>query len=58
MVLEEMLFEEFQDAPPPPWHPSWILEWNGFSNSESLCHWDASHQVLAHLMLPIKFWLI
>ena len=30
------------------WHPcrpSWISEWKDFSNSESLCHWDASHQV-------------
>ena len=26
-----------------PWRPSWILEWNDFSNSESLCHCDASH---------------
>ena len=25
------------------WRPSWILEWNDFSNSESLCHCDASH---------------
>ena len=31
---------------PPRW-PSWILEKNNFSNSESLCHCDASHQVLA-----------
>ena len=31
----------------PPWWPCWILEWNNFSNSESLCHCDASHQVLA-----------
>ena len=31
----------------PPWRPSWILEWNDFSNSESLCHCDASHQVSA-----------
>ena len=30
----------------PPWRPSWILERNDFSNSESLSHWDASHQVL------------
>ena len=29
----------------PSW-PSWILEQNNFSNSESLCR-DASHQVLA-----------
>ena len=25
----------------------WISEQNNFSNSESLCHCDASHQVLA-----------
>ena len=31
----------------PLWWPSWISEWNDFSNSESLCHCDASHQVLA-----------
>ena len=31
----------------PPWRPSWILEWNDFSNSESLCRSDASHQVSA-----------
>ena len=31
----------------PPWLLSWILEWNDFSNSESLCHCDASHQVSA-----------
>ena len=30
----------------PPWQPSWISEQNHFSNSESLCHCDASHQVL------------
>ena len=30
----------------PPWRPSWISERNNFSNSESLCHYDASHQVL------------
>ena len=38
-----MSFEEFQDGR----RPSWILERNDFSNSESLCHCDASHQVLA-----------
>ena len=27
--------------------PSGISEWNNFSNSESLCHCNASHQVLA-----------
>ena len=32
----------------PPWWPSWIWEWNDFSNSESLCHSDASHQVSTH----------
>ena len=31
----------------PPWWPSWISEWKDFSNSESLCHCDASHQVSA-----------
>ena len=31
----------------PPWWQSWISEWNNFSNSESLCNCDASHQVLA-----------
>ena len=30
----------------PPWRPSWTSERNNFSNSESLCHCDASHQVL------------
>ena len=30
-----------------PWQLSWISEWNDFSNSDSLCHCDASHQVLA-----------
>ena len=27
--------------------PSWISKGNSFSNSESLCHCDESHQVLA-----------
>ena len=27
-----------------PWRPSWISERNNFSNSESLCGSDASHQ--------------
>ena len=31
--------------------PSWISERNDFSNSESLCHCDASHQVSAQLDL-------
>ena len=30
-----------------PWWPSWISEQNDFSNSESLCHCDASYQVSA-----------
>ena len=29
------------------WRPSWILERNDFSNSETLCRSDAFHQVLA-----------
>ena len=29
----------------PQWWPSWILEQNDFSNSESLCCSDVSHQV-------------
>ena len=35
----------------PPWRPSWISEWNYFSNFESLCHCDTSHQVLAQSYL-------
>ena len=31
----------------PPWQPSWLLEGNDFSNFESLCHCDASHQFFA-----------
>ena len=31
-----------------PWRPTWILEGNDFSHSESLCCSDASHQVSAH----------
>ena len=38
-----MSFEEFQDGQ----RPSWISEWKDFSNFESLCHCDASHQVSA-----------
>ena len=30
-----------------PWRPTWISEWNNFSNSEFLCCSNASHQVLA-----------
>ena len=32
----------------PLWLPSWISELNKFSNSESLCCFNASHQVLAN----------
>ena len=36
----------------PLWRrPSWILEWNSFSNSESLCRSDASHPVSAQSAL-------
>ena len=31
----------------PPRRPSWISERNDFSNSDSLCHSDALHQVSA-----------
>ena len=31
--------------------PSWISEWNYFSNSESLCCSDASHQASAQSSL-------
>ena len=31
----------------PSWRPSWILECNIYSNSESLCCSDVSHQVSA-----------
>ena len=31
-----------------------ISEWNNFSNSESLCRCDASHQVLAQS--DLRFW--
>ena len=31
----------------PPRQPSWIAEWKDLSNSQSLCHSDASHQVSA-----------
>ena len=31
----------------PPWCPSWISEQTDFSNSESLCFSDASHQFSA-----------
>ena len=38
----------------PPWRSSWILERNDFSNSESLCCTDASHQVSAQS--DLWFW--
>ena len=31
----------------PPRRSSWIANWNDLSNSGSLCHFDASHQVSA-----------
>ena len=40
-----MSFEEIQDG--HQGQPSWISEQNYFSNFESLCHCDASHQVSA-----------
>ena len=49
MVWEEMPFEELW-----PWWPSWISERKDFSNSESLCHCDASHQVLAQSNLQLR----
>ena len=43
---------------PPPHHhprrPTWILEWNDFSNLESLCHYDASNQVSAQSDLGFR----
>ena len=38
----------------PSWWPSWISECNDFSNSESSCSPNASHQVSAQSDLP--FW--
>ena len=52
-----MSFEEFKEATPPlpsphpPWQPSWTLERKDFSNSESLCHCEASHQVMAQSLM-------
>ena len=37
-----------------PWPPAWISEWNDFSNSEYLCHCDASHPVFA--LSDLWFW--
>ena len=36
-----------------PW-PSWISGWDNFSNFESLCHCDASHQVSAQSDLGFR----
>ena len=36
------------------WPPSWISEWKDFRNSESLCHCDVSHQVLAQSNLLFR----
>ena len=46
-----MWFEEFQE---PPWWPSWISEQNDFSNSESLCCPNTSHQVWAQSNLAFR----
>ena len=45
LALWEMLFGKILRW--PPWRPSWISEWEDFSNSEFPCQNDASHQVLA-----------
>ena len=42
-----MWFQEFQDGDPGIHRPSWIAKLNDLSNSESLCHSYASHQVSA-----------
>ena len=47
-----MSFEKFQDS--HPWQPSWISERNDFSNFESLCHCNASHQVSAQSDLGFR----
>ena len=44
MVWAEICLKNFKMA---PWRLSWLSEWNDFSNSESLCPCDASHQGLA-----------
>ena len=44
--FEEMSFEDFQDGCHCS-HLSWISEGRDFGNSESLCPFDASHQVSA-----------
>ena len=36
----------------PPRQPTWIAEWNYFSNSKSLGHSDASPQISAQSDLP------
>ena len=51
-VPDQMWFQEFQDV--RPWRPSWIAKHNIFSNFESVCHSDASHQVSAKSNL--QFW--
>ena len=44
----------FEDLKMAPWRPSWLLERNDFSNSESLCPCDASRQNFGSIQL--KFW--
>ena len=36
-----------------PWWLFWLLEWNDFSNSESLCPCDASHQNFGSIQLKV-----
>ena len=43
---------KFSSWPPRP--PSWIAKLNDFSNSESLCHSDASHQVSAQFDMVLE----
>ena len=40
------------------WQPPWILEQNNFSNSESLCQYDASHQdfIITSRLNPTSVW--
>ena len=45
LTVWEMSFEEFQEGHHGG-HLGYQLEQSDFSNSESLCHSDASHQVL------------
>ena len=48
-----MSFEDFQDGYHGS-HLSWISEGSDFGNSESLCPFDASHQLLAQSDLVLE----